>query len=95
MKSMHQLRSMIRNIIKEALVGRADPRMSGGRVEDQMTAQKGNPSDDAESLATLRADARLIRAQIKKVKAGKIKGQDLSLMQAKLDKIEKKINSKK
>ena len=77
---------MIRSVIKEALVGRADPRMSGGRIEDEMTPQRKNAK-----IAMLQSDARLIRAQIKKVKTGKLRGQDLSAMQSKLDEIEGEI----
>ena len=83
---MHQLRRLVRNVIKEALVGGADPRMSGGRVEDEMTVQKKNAK-----IVMLQSDARLIRAQIKKVKAGTLRGQDLSMMQNKLDEIEDEI----
>jgi len=60
--------------------------MSGGRVEDEMTAQKKNSK-----IAMLQSDARFIRAQIKKVKAGTLRGQDLSAMQNELHEIEDEI----
>lgn len=84
------LRSMIRIIVKEAFINRADPRMSGGRVEAEMTAKKKDPH-----IVRLQSDARFIRSQIKKAKTGKLRGQNVSLMQDELDRIEAELTSLK
>jgi hypothetical protein len=77
--------SQLREIIREVLVGGADPRMSGGRVEDELTSKK-DPQ-----ITALQSDIRFLKSQINKVKSGKLKGQDVQLIQKALEDKEKEL----
>lgn len=84
----------LRRVIREALVGGADRRMSGGRFEDELTAgtKKSVSSLEIEQLKQEIADQKSV---IKKVKLGKLKGQDINAMQAHLDQLQKKLTDLK
>ena len=81
--------SQLREMIREALVGGADPRMSGGRFEDELTSKK-DPR-----ITALQSDIRFLKTQIKKAKSGKLKGQDVQLMQQTLEEKEKELENLK
>ena len=88
--TVNQLRKIIREEVEKTLiesprlVGGADRRMSGGRVEDELKSKsKKDPL-----ITALQNDINFIKSQIKKAQSGKLKGQDIPFMQKTLDDLE-------
>ena len=84
---------ILRNAVREALVGGADRRMSGGGIETAMSAGRQTPQP--QEMELLKKDIAAQKAQIKKVKAGKMRGQDLVAMEDHLAELEAKLAAMK
>lgn len=80
--------------VEEALVGGASRRMSGGRIEDEMTAGSKMSSKDVK-INLLKRDIASQKALIKRVKSSKKNNPDLPAMESRLGDLQSQLQTLK